>query len=179
MSVDFTKGHDNETGQMSVEERKVLYNIAINKRPKTVVDVGTWRGNGSTYILASAVKRNGNGHVYTIEADASLCYIAGRNIENNRLIDYVTIVNLDSVKAIEIIIPMVNVIDFLMLDGNKSFDDFNASYKALSKKAIVACHDWKEAKCDGLRETLSDSKEWKQIAYSESNANHFAVFQRF
>lgn len=177
MSVDFKKGHDDETGQMSVEERKILYNIAIEKKPKIIVDVGTWKGNGSTYILASAVKANGKGHVYTIEQDAEMCKTAVKNYGTSELKMHISFINRDSAEAISWIGLKLKRIDLLMLDGNRSYDDYKAAFSWFFEGAVVACHDWKEAKCKGLRKELY-SRKWKEIAYSKSNANHFAVFQR-
>jgi len=70
-------------GQLNDEERRILTDAIQSPRtkPKTVVEVGTWLGGGSTLHILRALEANGVGHLWGIEADRS---IYDRMIENIR-----------------------------------------------------------------------------------------------
>ena len=48
---------------------KMLFNLIINKKPKVIIETGTFEGQG-TYVLAQAAHLNNNGcKIYTIDYD--------------------------------------------------------------------------------------------------------------
>src|ERR1700741_1872418 len=58
-------------GQLNAEERRLLTS-AIREaptKPKVVLEVGTWLGGGSTLHFLRALEKNGQGHLWGIEAD--------------------------------------------------------------------------------------------------------------
>ena len=62
------------TGQLNEQERDIL-TAAIrdaSKKPKVVLEVGTWLGGGSTLHILRALEENGAGHLWGIEADRSI-----------------------------------------------------------------------------------------------------------
>jgi hypothetical protein len=61
-------------GQMNAEEREILANSILKapKKPEVVVEVGTWLGGGSTITFLCAIEQNGTGHLWGVEADASI-----------------------------------------------------------------------------------------------------------
>jgi predicted O-methyltransferase YrrM len=70
-------------GQMNAEERRLLVAATCEAPvlPKTILEVGTWLGGGSTLHFLRALQANGEGHLWGIEADRS---IYERMVENIR-----------------------------------------------------------------------------------------------
>ena len=60
-------------GQLNAAERQILINAIADRtqRPLIVLEVGTWLGGGSTVHLLRALQRNGEGHLWGIEANES------------------------------------------------------------------------------------------------------------
>lgn len=70
-------------GQLNTEERRLITAAILDapKKPEVVLEVGTWLGGGSTLHFLRALERNGQGHLWGIEADQS---IYERMLENIR-----------------------------------------------------------------------------------------------
>ena len=62
--INLRHGHDNDMGQMSTEERRAIFDTIRQYKPQTVFDIGTWKGLGSTYIVAEALFKNQSGVCY-------------------------------------------------------------------------------------------------------------------
>jgi predicted O-methyltransferase YrrM len=69
-----TESGDIIEGQLNPEERGLITNSILNApvKPRVALEVGTWLGGGSTLHILRALERNGIGHLYGIEADASI-----------------------------------------------------------------------------------------------------------
>src|SRR2546427_8308612 len=61
-------------GQLSHLERELLVKgiLSAASPPKVVVEVGTWLGGGSTLHILRALEKNGQGHLWGIEADRGI-----------------------------------------------------------------------------------------------------------
>jgi len=61
-------------GQLNAEERRILTEAILRgvRKPRVVLEVGTWLGGGSTLHLLRALEQNGEGHLWGIEADRSI-----------------------------------------------------------------------------------------------------------
>jgi len=61
-------------GQLNAEERGFIVNAVLNApvKPRVVIEVGTWLGGGSTLHILRALEQNQTGHLFGIEADASI-----------------------------------------------------------------------------------------------------------
>ncbi len=61
-------------GQLNPAERDLLTRAVLEapRPPQVVLEVGTWLGGGSTVHLLRALDRNGAGHLWGIEADATI-----------------------------------------------------------------------------------------------------------
>jgi hypothetical protein len=70
-------------GQMNEAERQALRPAVVGaaKRPRVVLEVGTWLDGGSTVHLLRALEENGEGHLWDIEADRSIYERMVANIE--------------------------------------------------------------------------------------------------
>jgi len=61
-------------GQLNAEERRLITKAVLDapRKPKIILEVGTWLGGGSTLHLLRALEQNGEGHLWGIEADRSI-----------------------------------------------------------------------------------------------------------
>src|SRR6266705_1957718 len=61
-------------GQLNADEREILIQAIVGApvAPRTVLEVGTWLGGGSTLHILRALEKNGQGHLWGIEADHSI-----------------------------------------------------------------------------------------------------------
>lgn len=171
-----------EFGQMVPEERKALFDVAIENRCKRILEIGTWRGVGSTYILASAAKSN-DGVLYTVESDKRN-YDTAQDIYNTEL-SYlkpsVIFVYGDSSKEIPGLIKAINF-DMVFFDGEengeKTFKDFRLIEKKIEQGCVIACHDWNIGKQSKLRPYLESSKDFEQAVIISDSPTGFAVYKK-
>jgi predicted O-methyltransferase YrrM len=61
-------------GQLNAQERSFITNAILNApvKPRVTLEVGTWLGGGSTLHILRALEKNGQGHLYGIEANSSI-----------------------------------------------------------------------------------------------------------
>ena len=61
-------------GQLSIGERQMLTDAILQaaRKPRVVLEVGTWLGGGSTLHILRALQQNAQGHLWGIEADRSI-----------------------------------------------------------------------------------------------------------
>jgi len=173
-------GHNDETGQMAAEERIKIFDTLIRIKAKTIIDVGTWKGYGSTYIAAEVAHRT-DGVVHTIECNQDLSDSAKARYEAElpHLAKRITFHCGNSTGVIEDICSRtMDSIDAIILDGGVSVEDFRAVKPYLSKACVVVCHDWLEGKCAGLAELLASEKIWTLIEYDTINTYDMAIWQR-
>lgn len=55
------------TGQLSPTERQILRDTVLQRKPRIVLEVGTWLGGGSTFHILRALQENGQGHLWGVE----------------------------------------------------------------------------------------------------------------
>ncbi|MET8864837.1 class I SAM-dependent methyltransferase [Nonomuraea sp. NPDC004580] len=94
---------------------RLLYALARNGRPETIVEFGTSYAI-STLHLAAAVADNGTGHVWTTELSDVKVKAARANLEQAGLAEHVTILPGD---ALETLAEVPGPIGLLLLDGWK------------------------------------------------------------
>jgi len=54
-------------GQLLPLERQALHSWILKCRPRTVLEIGTWKGGGSTWQIATALEELGAGRLTTLE----------------------------------------------------------------------------------------------------------------
>jgi len=71
-------------GQLNAKERELLVQALVGgpRHPKVVLEVGTWLGGGSTLHILRALERNGQGHLWGIEADQGIYQRMLANLQN-------------------------------------------------------------------------------------------------
>ena len=63
-------------GQLWVADRQALFDVVRRCTPRVCVEVGTFTGGGSTFFIASALKDNGGGMLFSFEIDEPLHRLA-------------------------------------------------------------------------------------------------------
>ena len=166
-------------GQMLPEERKFLYNAVINCKPKLVLEIGTWKGGGSTFQIASAIHENNNdGRLYTCELDKDLYDSAVNNFLMSPLNKIINFYNIPSTELIHKLIESNNMkdFDFIFFDGPEdpqlNLDDFKLLDNHILPGTYFCMHDWDlglrvdgliSTKAKLLRPYLEQSQKWKII----------------
>ena len=174
---------DRYEGQMNVEERKSLYNLIMGVKPETVFEVGTCRGGGSTYYIASALRNIGKGLLYTSENKQEF-YDYAITLYNGApdmagLKQYVSFHFGDSEKVFMPILPNVVKPMVVFLDGGassiKMLYDFTMFRPYMPIGSFLACHDWDNGKTYILKYVLEkDTFDWQPI----HEVLGFKVFKR-
>ena len=59
-------------GQLNSQERAIITGWVNDLKPDRTLEVGTWKGGGSTLHILNALEANGKGHLWGIEATRSI-----------------------------------------------------------------------------------------------------------
>lgn len=106
------------------------------QRPETIVELGS---GASTLVLATMAKKNGSGHVYSVENDSNYAVETRRNIDKCGLGEWATVVDgplhaqtfgSERHKWYSLDELSVGGIDVLVIDGPQVSDDPMARYPA-------------------------------------------------
>lgn len=153
-------------GQLWRADRKLLYETIRRVKPKTVIEVGTWHGGGSTYFISQALHDNDFGVLHTIEVDP-LAYKIAQDNYRRHLPHLVNRVQFHFGKATDVypeLLREVGQIDAVFLDGSANPEEALAEFELfkpfLRKGAVVLMHDWDNEKMTLLRPKIEQSSEW-------------------
>lgn len=151
--MDFTVNR--ECGQLTIEERKLLYGVVILEKPRIAFEVGTWEGGGSTYFISSAMHETDIGILYTVERNPEMYKTA---LENFFLWpDLARHVIFNCGSSLSVFPPLlkgVENVDFVFLDGENNpkatVKDFEMFEPYMGKGSVLACHDWGALKMERM-----------------------------
>ncbi len=59
-------------GQLNTKEREIITRWVKDLKPERTLEVGTWKGGGSTLHFLKALHENGTGHLWGIEASQGI-----------------------------------------------------------------------------------------------------------
>lgn len=180
-------------GQLWPNERLLLHKVVSDLKPKIALEIGTWKGGGSTFQIASALQEIGGGILTTCEPDVEMYSIAFdlyTNILSNRL--PVRLKNEYSHNVISEMIRCNEIPDFVLMDGpedpNVCLNDLKSLEDLMITGAIVAFHDWDlGVRADGLISTKSalvrpyieQSTKWKlEHRLTAPESVGFAVYKK-
>lgn len=176
--VDFNRDH--KYGQMRDKERKAMYNSIIQHKCKNLLEIGTWKGGGSTYILASAALEI-NGNLHSIECNTEYLKDAMTLYQGDLkyLSDYVTFHLGESQNILPYLIKKVNF-DFILFDGSNDAEQTLTEFNIIiqSNISIIAVHDWKIDKAKLIKPLLEDVLKFKNICLIEDTCTGFAMFRK-
>lgn len=160
-------------GQLLEYERAFLFWTIIAVKPASVLEIGTWKGGGSTYQIASALKMNRSGHLYTCEKDSDLYNEAVLAYLANPLKTCISFFNMESGEFLRQMSKHVRP-DFVFFDGGEdpqeALDDFQYIEQYMFPGAMFMAHDWDlgermdggvSHKNDLLRPYIENAPQWK------------------
>lgn len=191
-------------GQMneSTERWKIIQNIIRNNKIKTILEIGTWKGYGSTLAILKSMNEDSN--FTSIESNLEFFKIAkqnlkeyenkfnllyGRIIEISDVKDFVLNLNLDYQqnqwlnedlnnfeKCPNVLNEIPNKIDFLLLDGGE-FSTYSEWKKLEGRCKFIALDDINVLKCNKIHSELSDDKNYEMVNIS-NEGNGFSIFKK-
>jgi predicted O-methyltransferase YrrM len=153
-------------GQLWYSERKILYEAIRLHKPRTVFEVGTWYGGGSTLFIAQALHDNGCGILYTVEPDpmAHEKAVKGYERELPNLLPHLKFFLGNSVDVFPKELNTFKQIDALFLDGAQdpvqTEREFSMFETHLRPGAVFIAHDWDNEKMKSIRPRIETSSEW-------------------
>lgn len=165
-------------GQMTAHERtflnKAVYERLKNETNGIVLEVGTWKGGGSTLQISTALNSINNGHIlHTCETDVALYTQAVESYSNHVLGKHIVFHNKPSTVVIGQLISENKIPKFVFFDGPEdsrtNLDDFIKLDAHLPSGTQFCMHDWDldgliSTKARLLRPYLEKSENWRQIS---------------
>lgn len=146
---------------------KALTELAM--RSGTIVEIGTWHGQGSTKCLALGLVRPEQ-RMWSIEPDGD-CFREASEFWHDE--PRITFINRHALDALDLL-PVQ--IDLLLLDGDDltTFDEFTALH---ARCRWIALDDTREHKNKRSRE-FGLARDWKVLHDDLVERNGWAVFER-
>ena len=166
---------------MKPVERRAMYQAIIDAKPKKLLEIGTWKGGGSTYIISCAAHEYG-GTLHTIEIDPALHESAKRLYRErmNILKPHVRFHLGDAVEVIPALHDELTPLGFALLDGkedrHQTVEEYNLIKDLFVSGSILACHDWKISKMAELRPIIEADSAWKPLRVMLDTETGFAMF---
>ncbi len=160
------EGHLYISGQMWFEDRRVLYDTVRRLRPQRCFEVGTWRGGGSTLVIARALHENGSGKLHTIETLEEPYRAAIENYRTHapHLSAFVDFHLGDYRELFPAIVEREGGVDFFVLDGaedgGQTVEQFHFFDERSGRGAELFAHDWETEKTRLLRPALEATDRW-------------------
>ena len=195
-----------ENGQILPEsEFGKNINIIISKyKPKNIVEIGTWKGLGSTYsVITSLIENKYKANFISLETNNNFYEIAKNNLEG--YLEYVTLIlgRIIEVEEIENFVSTLsldnqhqhwlkedltnynlcpnvfshipNSIDLLILDGGE-FSTYGEWKVLKDRSKIIMLDDTNMIKCKRIVEESLQHGNYKTL-FSSNERNGFHVFE--
>jgi predicted O-methyltransferase YrrM len=172
-------------GQMTPEERKVLYNLVLTYKPSNIFEVGTWKGGGSTYFLSSALHELGAGKLHTVEIFPEF-YNHAINLYNTDLAMLRGFIDFhlgDSTEEFSKVFSNPDIkADFVLLDGKEysyqTLVEYNFFKSKMPLGSVLAFHDWKTEKMGIIKNLIKVGEDWKVLEYLPEGPTGFISFEK-
>lgn len=146
-------------------ERRLLHKVVRAYRPQVCAEVGTWKGGGSTFITALALRQNGAGRLHTWETDASLHETARAAYDRHlpELAAHVSFHRSDYQEG-----PVLPDVNCLMLDGPEDAQSTLEQLRFFESKmrpgSALLVHDWHTEKARLVRPLLAGDARFRIVA---------------
>lgn len=191
-------------GQMisSSERGQILKKTIQNYNCKKIVEIGTWKGMGSTLCILESMLPDSE--FVTLESNKTFFDIAVNNLkeyEGKFKMVYGSIVSYDEVSSFSsnynlesfkqewlkedldninmcpnVIDEIPSEIDFLLLDGGE-FSTYPEWNKLKNKTKIVALDDIREIKTSLIHHELTNDKNY-ELLEKTNDGNGFSIFKK-
>jgi predicted O-methyltransferase YrrM len=171
-------------GQLNSAERAFITATILNAphKPRVALEVGTWLGGGSTLHILRALDQNGTGHLFGIEADASIYQRMKENIETQaggaaKRFTPVFGFSEDAIPALLAKQPADFQLDFVFLDGGNNPMEQIIEFRLLEKYIPVGgqlmAHDARKRKGKFLVPMLQRLDNWETQMHDISEVGLF------
>jgi hypothetical protein len=169
-------------GQMNPEERTALYSCIRDIKPKRIVEVGTCRGGGSTYYIASAIMDEKIICDFNTTENFMEFYDYARKLYGsegplyylNNFIHFHFESSLFYLKKFD----RQKTIDVLMIDGGYSSHsmlyEFVLGKQFMPIGSFLICHDWDNGKSNNLKPVIENDHDWKLVSLTVA----LVIYQR-
>lgn len=134
-----------DSGQLWLDDRRLLWNTIRELKPERAAETGTWRGGGSTFFITSAMRANGSGLLHSVESNPAM-YAESVWLYDRRwphLKPHVQLHFGDSLAQYGTLLADA-VLDFVLLDGGETVT--SAEFELLAPKVrvggVLMVHDW-------------------------------------
>jgi predicted O-methyltransferase YrrM len=171
-------------GQLNAEERALITSTILDARvkPKIAVEVGTWLGGGSTLHILRALQKNGEGHLWGVEASKEIYekMIASIRAGAPDAVDRFTPLLGFSTEVLPRWfkeLPAGAEIDFVFLDGGdnpyEQIEEFNLLAPRVKVDGVLMSHDAKGRKGKWLVPYVSLLDNWDAKIFDISREGVF------
>lgn len=183
-----------------------LKKIITEEKPKTILEIGTWKGLGSTKVIIDSIIENDYAAKFiSLESNKNFHEIAKNNL--NLFLDYVELIygriveqnvvekfvseniltgemetwlknDLDDYFLCENVIDFIpDNIHFLLLDGGE-FSTYHEWLLLKERTKIVALDDSSVMKCKKIKEELFNDDNYELIVDQPNDRNGFSIFKK-
>ncbi|MCX6712807.1 MAG: class I SAM-dependent methyltransferase [Candidatus Vogelbacteria bacterium] len=165
----FYEGHWGLRGQMYSAERKCLYDTILNNKPRFCLEIGTYTGGGSTFFLASAFKKVGQGKLHTLETEDYFFQKAKKYYLQHlpRLTPFIEFYKGSDIGKFKQLLDENGGCDCALLDGAEDGKETLRQYEFLKPYfrhgSLLIMHDWNTAKTEMIRPAIQNEPRWKLI----------------
>ena len=187
---------------ITTERGRLLSEKIKELKPKTILEIGTWKGLGSTKCILDSIGEEckfisleSNPEFYNIaknnlsEYSNKFTLLHGTIVTKNEITDFVSdkdltneqkvwlsedLENLNSCKNVYEELP--SEIDFLFLDGGE-FSTYPEWLKLKGRSKVVALDDITQLKTKQIYTELLIDKNYDMISYNE-DGNGFCIFSK-
>ena len=171
-------------GQMYLLERKALYDIIVNEKPRQCYEIGTFTGGGSTFFLSSALQKNGNGTLLTMENDTKL-YEKARKYYKDKLSglnNHINFIFGERPEEFDKYIPEDKKVDCVFFDGaensQQTLDQYHYFKPFFKPGSVIMFHDWNTEKTAAIRPVIETDTHWSKITeLTPPDSIGFAAFR--
>ena len=160
---------NSEIGQLLPAERTALHQTVLQMKPEICVEIGTWKGAGSTLQIVSALDINQKGFLHTCEPDSAMHKIATEYYATTgqQFLPRLTLHKKTSTELIKDLISKKIKVDFFFADGPEDPDlavqDFKMIEPLMAPGSVFAAHDWlneESVKVSKLKNVIGKSDKW-------------------
>ena len=173
-------------GQLNAEERGLIIDTILNApaKPKVAVEVGTWLGGGSTLHILRALKKNGEGHLWGVEASKDIYekMIASIRSAAPEAADRFTPLLGFSTEVLPLWLkelPADAEIDFVFLDGGdnpyEQIEEFKLLAPRIKVGGFLMAHDARGRKGKWLVPFVSLLDNWDSKVFDISREGVFSA----
>jgi len=122
---------------VELEVARFLTAFVVALKPDVVIETGTGEGY-SARALATGLRANNGGHLWTVEIEPDKCGTARRLLARHGLTSWATVVCADTPTTLDI--PPV---DLLFVDSNQSqrVSEVEAMLPRMSERGVILAHD--------------------------------------